>query len=585
MDGAAAEQVNGAAVAAAGEQDQRLQAETQRRTTAEAELLEAQVNADRARRELDETRARLQAMEQQLQAQPPLGGLGGQAQPLIPQKVQPGAHALAVAQTTFPPVNPGIAQPASLRLVSVWNDHGVSDFHQQKLAAAGIDSLQAFASLGTGRDAHDQLREFLSDMGIDPALETDRAARVALKVEISKIAGAFDTANIKKDVQVRENAQREAAFMPRVIPERDWKEARKHFERVEYKLADEVAPSKPYLERLTKMLDDGFEAEPLTTVTTMEQEKVSQSTDPQPASVDSKGFFRVSLKPISVHLPKDSEAYRLRLETWGANWCYLRYRNPHIGQLRTVCMDRVFQFQRWLFGPKCWGKIVKGPDGRALSSPTMAQIMDYEYKLRKLACEKMDEGYDWWAALEYAMAGEGDAKELREDFRETVAVHVATKGNLGVSAPGVSNGAASSNQPPPGGDRGTKRDAPPPPAPHDAARPSKNSVKRAKAKAAAERKLQDAVAKARADANHAAKRHKGPGAKGADPKGKGKGAKGKGVQSQFPDGCMHFTPPPENKAICVKYNLGTCNYGDGCRYAHACWWCGDATHTGPNHPQ
>ena len=144
---------------------------------------------------------------------------------------------------------------ASIRLVSALTQAGVSLPFQQALFAAGVATLSDFSSLGTGNDAHDQLREFLADIGIDPAAETAPLARASLRLEISRIAGAFDTARIRKDVEVRENAQRSVSFLPRVIPEQDWKNARKTFEKVHYKLHDAIAPSKLCVERLTQMLD------------------------------------------------------------------------------------------------------------------------------------------------------------------------------------------------------------------------------------------------------------------------------------------------------------------------------------------
>ena len=97
-----------------------------------------------------------------------------------------------------------------------------------------------------------------------------------------------------------------------------------------------------------------------------------------------------------------------------------------------------------------------------MSSPTIRQVQEFEFSMRKHACEKMDDGMDWWTALLDAMAD----KDLKDDFRENIAAHVATSGNRSVTAPGITNVAASSGAQGAGAGRGSKREAPPPPPPH-----------------------------------------------------------------------------------------------------------------------
>ena len=164
-----AEQQAGELQARAAEQRALAEAPALRQTTVDAQTAQQQAeqNAVAIQGELDRARARLQEIENQIRAAGDVGG-GLQLQAAgapqqVPVKVVPPASSMQVALNV----------PAtSIRLVSALNQAGVSAPFQQALFAAGVVTLNDFASLGTGTDAHDQLRAFLADIGIDPAAET-----------------------------------------------------------------------------------------------------------------------------------------------------------------------------------------------------------------------------------------------------------------------------------------------------------------------------------------------------------------------------------------------------------------------------
>ena len=84
--------------------------------------------------------------------------------------------------------------------------------------------------------------------------------------------------------------------MPVQIAVSGWTSVRRAFEKAEYKLTDEVAPSKPYFDRKLIELDSEFVAEPLTSVTSTRQEEDSQHKVPQIDPIT--GFFRVATKTL-----------------------------------------------------------------------------------------------------------------------------------------------------------------------------------------------------------------------------------------------------------------------------------------------
>ena len=64
-----------------------------------------------------------------------------------------------------------------------------------------------------------------------------------------------------------------ASFQPLRISDQDFLMARRAFEASHHALEDEVAPSKPFFERLIGMLSTCYSAQELATVTTVQQEE------------------------------------------------------------------------------------------------------------------------------------------------------------------------------------------------------------------------------------------------------------------------------------------------------------------------
>ena len=180
----------------------------------------------------------------------------GQRPPASVAPVAAGAH-------------PGLAQ-LSLRLSTVLTEHDVSLDTQSLLGDAGYVSVSLFAALVHD---HPTFMDSLKDFGIDPSLGTDGPARAKVRLERTRLIAAFDVARVWNDIETRENAQISATFQVTKISDQDFISARRAFERGHHSLEEEVAPSKPYFERLIAQMSTCFEAEDLTNVTTIHQEK------------------------------------------------------------------------------------------------------------------------------------------------------------------------------------------------------------------------------------------------------------------------------------------------------------------------
>ena len=449
--------------------------------------------------------------------------------------------------------HPGLAQ-LSLRLSTVLTEHDVSLDTQSQLGDAGYVSVSLFAALGHD---HPTFIESLKDFGIDPALGTDGPARAKLRLERTRMIAAFDVARVRNDIETRENAQRSATFQVTRISDQDFISARRAFERGHHSLEEEVAPSKPYFERLIAQMSTCYESEDLTTVTTIHQEK--EGSAGIGTETDAKGYFRITTKVLAVSSPRSSELYRLRLRTMAYGWCYLRMRFPNVLVLKTITVERFQEFQEYLFGSEVWGMADRGSDGRVTSTPDIEKVKHYEAMIRKDVAKRMNDGQSWWPAMQEATAC---ARLLQVHFLSPV----ARSSSHSVTAPGIApyqivdriaNPKREHEPKPPGGGASANANT------QRKKRQRTNQAQKYKA-------LQDSI--------------RNPQAQQAPPKppqgqlaiadGVGKGAgkagkPGKG-QSRFPAGA--HTANQANKGLCIGFNMSNCTR-PVCNFAHECWWC------------
>ena len=471
------------------------------------------------------------------------------------------AHVVPAAQAAG-------AAKLTLRLATILNEHDVSVETQTVLGDGGYTTLALFAAMGHD---HATFAEAVKDLGIDPGIGGTAAERAKIRLEKTRLTAAFDVARVRGEVETRENAQRSASFQPVRISDQDFLMARRSFETTFHSLEDEVSPSKPYFERLIEMLSTCFSAEELTTATTVQQE--ADGSSGMGPEMDARGFIRVSqTKTLAVAMPKTSELYRLRLRTQSYAYNFLRMRFSNVPVLASITPQRFQEFQEYLFGPQVWGMATKDEHGKVTSTPTILQVQVYEREMRKDVAKRMNNGQDWWSAMQEATAC---PRLLQIHFLSPVAKDHRSS----VTAPGIApmqSAAPSSGRASNGGNGGTKRaieDVNP--------KTAKNREKRAR-NSQKLKALKDA-------ANHA-----GGGAAFPPPlalkdaarppkAGKAGGKGGKGGKAQFPAGAHQSTAAPESKGICIQFNLSACTR-DSCYFAHACWWCLES-HSGATCPK
>ena len=472
------------------------------------------------------------------------------------RSLQAAAQASQFAAQGAQGAQSSIDQRLSARFQSILAESGVSVATQNLLADAAITTPALF---GNSAESPSELNSFLADMiGLDPSAETDPARRAISRGELMRLRCVHATCKIQFEVETKANSERVSSFLPLRIQPQELRAVRTAFEKAEFKLTDESTPSQAYFERKASELDSVFEAEALTKVTTLQQEDSNASLVP---SIDDRGMFKVSAKQIGVALPTCTESLRARLRTMALCSCFVKSRAPDRRVLQSITITRWDRYQEWLFSPDVWGMCVRDDEGFAISSPTIKHVIAYDLKLRQEVARLMNEGIDWFTALEMAKR---DTRLMQNSFLFPVSIAIASSECKHVSAPNVlvrHSRPSSSAKVAIVTDPSVKKGA------------SKSAKKKAKAlldKSDAAKFRSTGAQLALEDRKKKVDKKKG------DPKGKGKGA--------LPDGIL--TTTKDGKGICHRFNRGACTFAK-CNFSHCCWWCEDASHSGaqcPTHP-
>ena len=107
------------------------------------------------------------------------------------------------------------------------------------LAETECTSVCLFAALADDREG--MRKAIKSLIGLDPASGKSET------IEVAKIVAAWKTSNIRAEVVVKANAEREANFLPTKVPEKELEMAQLAYEKFEdIELTDEVAPGQAH---------------------------------------------------------------------------------------------------------------------------------------------------------------------------------------------------------------------------------------------------------------------------------------------------------------------------------------------------
>ena len=437
------------------------------------------------------------------------------------------------------------------KLLALLMNANVKEATLDTLGDKEVNTVLLYANIGTCKDS---FRKFLELPEID--IKGDNLAGMT---EQAKLIGVWRSLQTVVEVEDKAAAERQQLNLPPTVLKKDIDVLRKLFEGSQegFPVAKSICPSKPYIQRKIQEIENGFEAEHLTTVTSDDQDSGEGATDGLAGFDMTLKTFRVSQKELRISLPTGPESLRARIKTLGLAFVFLRLKYPNKGVLRTASMQLFMLYTEYLFGPEVWGKATLGLDGKPIATPHIQHVLIYDNAVRKRVSELMNEGKDVWSAFGEATS---DESLKTTHFYGNVSMDLSSAKCRAITAPGLAPERAIEDVPSGRGawtgdyaSAGSKTD--------------KKKAQKARSKA---RKEQDkAAAKG---AGKVAKKPKtfalqnggvGDDQRAAKGKAKGKGAK---LMDKLPSG----------ESICYKWSAGKPCAAEQCPHKHVCRKCGGA---------
>ena len=247
------------------------------------------------------------------------------------------------------------------------------------------------------------------------------------------------------------------------------------------------------------------------------------------AVIDASGVVRIKKGKLDVPLPTDTEGLRKRLRTWGMGFTFAKLKHPTRAWLKDAVPETISEYADYILGDTVRGLVARNDRGEAVASPSFAQILHYDYQVRKEQAKLIGKGSSFKDALE---AASKDHSIRERHFVTPMAVSAISSGSGG------------------GGNRG-----------RDRSRSGTARGKRHKNGHGGDRRDTSAGSGHWDKGSSKGKgkgQHKGKG-KGKD-KGKGKGKRG------------HITTP-DGKQICFAFNNQHEKCSGSCDRAHVCRLC------------
>ena len=148
---------------------------------------------------------------------------------------------------------------------------------------------------------------------------------------MARLICAFESAKIRKEVEIRAQAERASNFLPIWVDMLEVVTARKTMLQIDTGLFDElpekIAPRREYYQWRVNQLISVLEAEQLTRVTNLaldERHQVGRNASTSSGNVcqdSTSGMLKVNQKGYTIGYRRDTDELRFRLRTLGQCWC------------------------------------------------------------------------------------------------------------------------------------------------------------------------------------------------------------------------------------------------------------------------
>ena len=326
----------------------------------------------------------------------------------------PGSTTAQLVATATPTAATNGLEKLDPRFLALLQQNEVSTENMAKLGNAGCKSMALFGHVG--RDEA-RLEAYLKSV-----LNLDAQARAEDIIPVAQLVIVWTACRKRAEVETEAQAQRVVNHLPPVLTAEDHSAAREALEKkLKRPVPDHRVPSENYFQRKVGEAEGKYTAEKLTEVTNLVQEEAQKKPKGQSAASSNYLDFDDAGRPtglkskttdFTVPMPTNEASFKNRFEVMDHVHLMLQMRflsNPVLatyepGMFKDYCND-------FLCGERVWAFVLRGDNDEPTASPSLRQVCNYDWNIRKLMVRLMKRNVDIKSALEQAM-GDQDLRTL-----------------------------------------------------------------------------------------------------------------------------------------------------------------------------
>ena len=268
----------------------------------------------------------------------------------------------------------GALEKGSSDLKFLFAREQVSEELQAKLYSVGITTVAKFATVAS--DEAD-LKALLA-----AEFELDSATSLAARVKVASVVVAYKSAQGRTQKSAAVEGEMDSKLLTKPLQMSEFTSMKAAWELKWWPLDDSQTPSRVYIEARCAEVETGdLRAEMLTAVISREEDAVEGFQ----SYWDSSGNLQLRRSGNSVAEPVNPEQLRMRLKLLGVAQMMIGLRHSNRPNLQGTTPQDIENYLTFLLGEHVWGLTGKSADGGTVATPSWAQLIIYEYAIRRKA--------------------------------------------------------------------------------------------------------------------------------------------------------------------------------------------------------
>lgn len=265
---------------------------------------------------------------------------------------------------------------------------GVDEKLQGAFFSVGITTLAKFSTIV------DTAAEFKKMLKEDFAL--DAAADLQTRVRVAAVVVAYNSAKARTEKFAELEGEMQSKRLQKPLAVSEYQAMRTAWEKKWWPQTDGQTPGRSYMEKRADDLANGdLRAEPLTSVISREED----NTECFQSFWDAAGQLQLKKGGTSVAEPQNPEQLRKRIKLMGCGLMMLGIRHTNNPALQGLVPQDFEDYLSFLLGEFVWGLTGRSADGNTVALPSWAQLIIYEYQIRRAAYRLVEEGSTFKDAL------------------------------------------------------------------------------------------------------------------------------------------------------------------------------------------